>query len=57
MGAGLMRDVFSEDLIATVQKRPLLKMLREWRNETESRVEAELLGEVIDAIVSGEFDG
>jgi hypothetical protein len=52
-----MRDVFSEDLIATVQKRPLLKMLRDWRNDTVSRVEAELLGEVIDAIVSGEFDG
>ena len=46
-----------QDLVATMQKRPFLRMLREWRDETYSKIERELLTEVIEAVMSGDFDG
>lgn len=45
-----------QDLIASVQKGPLLATLRDWRDEG-TREERELLTELIDLIMSGEFDG
>lgn len=50
-------SVYAQDLVATIQKRPLLKTLREWRAETKDQVEAALLGEVIAEIESGFYDG
>lgn len=48
---------YTHDLIKTLDKRLTLQMLRDWRVESESKVEADLLGEVIDAIESGDLDG
>ena len=50
-------QIIQEDLVTTMQKRPFLKMLREWREDSESSVEVDLLNDVIKAVQSGEFDG
>ncbi len=47
----------AQDLIASMQKRPLLRVLRDLRNETTSRDQAILLGDLINMIVAGDFDG
>lgn len=53
----MTNDVYAQDLILTMQKRPFLKMLRKWRDDSVSRVEIELLSEIIEAVQEGEFDG
>lgn len=50
-------SVYAQDLVSSIQKQPLLRMLRQWRNESQSRVESDLLNEVIAAILDGDFDG
>lgn len=52
-----VEHVYARDLIISIQKRPLLKTLREWRAESESSVEVDLLNDLLDLIESGEFDG
>lgn len=50
-------SVYSRDLILTIQKRPLVKMLRDWREESESSIEVDLLNDIIREIEDGHFDG
>lgn len=48
---------YEENLIATVDKKSLLGMLRQWRHEETTKLGAEILTDVIEAVSSGEFDG
>ena len=48
---------YVRDLIASVQKRPLLRALRDRRDEVRSAAEADILSELIRRIRGGEFDG
>lgn len=48
---------YVEDLIATVQKRPLLRILRDMRNDATTREEASALHQLIKAISRGDLDG
>lgn len=50
-------EIVEQWLIATIDKRGLIAMLREWRNEAKSALEANAFADVIDAILSGDFDG
>lgn len=49
--------VYVKDLVISIQKRPLLATLRQWRSESQSSVEVDLLNDIIDFIESGELDG
>lgn len=49
--------VYTRDLIASVQKRPLVQTLREWRAQSQSSVEVDLINDLLDLILEGEFDG
>ena len=49
--------MYAADLIASVQKRELVKTLREWRTESRSSVEVDLINDLLDLILQGEFDG
>lgn len=53
----MKNDPIMQYLVATVDKRLLVKTLREWRREAEYQAEADVLDDVIDAVLSGEFDG
>lgn len=44
-------------LIATINKRQTLAMLKQWRAESTTKDEADAFADVIDAIMSGELDG
>lgn len=44
-------------LIGTVDKRELLATLRTWRAESKDAREADLLGDLIKLVDSGEIDG
>lgn len=44
-------------LVATVDKKELLATMREWRAETTISEEADLLGELIEKVDSGDLDG
>lgn len=44
-------------LIGTVDKKELLATMREWRAETKEPREADLLGELIALVDSGDLDG
>lgn len=50
-------DMYAAELIASIQKRPLLATLRQWRAESQSSVEVDLINDLLDLIESGEFDG
>lgn len=50
-------NIYAQDLIASLQKKPLVKMLREWREDSTSSVEVDLINDLLDLIVTGEFDG
>lgn len=49
--------VYAKDLVISIQKRPLLATLRQWREESKSSIEVDLLNDIIDFIQSGELDG
>ena len=49
-------EIVEQWLVATVDKRGLVDMLREWRREAKSAGEADCFADVIDAILSGDFD-
>lgn len=59
MGQNIMSNTnpYVQDLIATMEKKPFLKMLREWREDATTKIEADLIADVIDQIQSGDFDG
>lgn len=44
-------------LIATLDKKHTLAMLKRWRHESTTKVEADAFADVIEAIMSGELDG
>jgi len=44
-------------LVATLDKKLVLKTLRQWRYESDSPEEADLLTDLIHEIESGELDG
>lgn len=44
-------------LVATVDKKELLATMREWRGETKIPAEADVLGELIERVDSGQLDG
>ncbi len=48
---------YVEDMIATVQKRPLLRILRDMRNDATTREEASVLSRLIKTISRGDLDG
>lgn len=47
----------AQDLFVTILKRPLVKMLRDWREESQDRTEIVLLNDILHEINNGEFDG
>lgn len=49
--------VIVRDLVTTVDKRELLATLRDWRAESRSSVEVDLLNDLLRLIDSGELDG
>lgn len=53
----MVDSVYARDLIASIQKRPLVKTLRQWREESTSSIEVDLLNDILDLILSGELDG
>ena len=52
-----MDNVFAQDLIASVQKRELVKTLRQWRQDSTSQVEVDLINDMLTLILSGDLDG
>jgi len=50
-------SVYAKDLIASVQKRELVKTLREWREQSRSSVEVDLINDLLDLVLDGSFDG
>lgn len=52
-----VEHMYAKDLVISIQKRPLLATLRQWRAESESSVEVDLLNDIIDFVESGELDG
>ena len=46
-----------ENLISTLAKRETLATLRTWRKECDSKIEADLINDLLDLIVSGDLDG
>jgi hypothetical protein len=50
-------NVFAQDLIASVQKRELVKTLRQWRQDSTSQVEVDLINDMLTLILSGDLDG
>lgn len=55
--AVMSNSFYVNNLVASVQKRPLLALLREWREGNPSRDEIELLTDLIREVESGRFDG
>jgi phage terminase large subunit-like protein len=53
----MKNDPIMQYLVATVQKRPLIDMLRDWKRDSKDIVEIDLIDDVIDAVLSGDFDG
>ncbi|QWS69450.1 hypothetical protein SEA_NECROPHOXINUS_88 [Microbacterium phage Necrophoxinus] len=45
------------NLVKTLDKKEVLATLREWRGESKSSVEVDLLNDLIERIESGELDG
>jgi hypothetical protein len=52
-----MDNVFAQDLIASVQKRELVKTLRQWREDSTSQVEIDLINDMLTLVLSGDLDG
>ena len=52
-----MNNVFAQDLIASVQKRELVKTLRQWREDSTSQVEIDLINDMLTLVLSGDLDG
>lgn len=46
-----------ENLVTTLSKKRVLEVLKEWRSETKSKVEADLLADLLDEVRSGALDG
>lgn len=45
------------NLVGTLSKSLTIQMLKEWRDESESKDEATILTDVLGIIMSGELDG
>lgn len=50
-------NIIESDLIATLSKHETLSVLRDWRNEAESKDAADAFTDVIHLIIEGELDG
>ena len=48
---------YLQNLVKTVDKKELILTLRDWRNESQSGIEVELLHDLIALVESGELDG
>lgn len=44
-------------LVKTLDKKEVLATLREWRSESKSSIEVDLLNDLVERIESGELDG
>lgn len=50
-------NFYLNNLVSTVDKKYLLKILREWRKEATSGIEVEVFADVIELVESGDVDG
>ena len=48
---------YMQNLIGTIDKKELILTLRDWRNESTSGIEVELIHDLLELIESGELDG
>ena len=51
------QGIIESQLVKTVDKQELLKTLRQWRWESDSPEEADLLTDLIHEVDSGNLDG
>lgn len=46
-----------ENLVSTLSKKEVILTLKEWRDESRTKVESDLINDLLKRVRSGELDG